>query len=86
MMRGCFATSLYTVFYVGMRRPARMPVQIFCNKFETNVRNFEKKHYFCPTKRCPGGEMVDALVSGASAARRAGSSPVLGTQKRLNKV
>ena len=25
--------------------------------------------------------MVDALVSGASAARRAGSSPVLGTQK-----
>ena len=35
---------------------------------------------------CPGGGMVDALVSGASAARRAGSSPVLGTQKRLNKV
>ncbi len=30
--------------------------------------------------------MVDALVSGASAARRAGSSPVLGTTKRLNKV
>ena len=27
----------------------------------------------------PGGGMVDALVSGASAARRAGSSPVLGT-------
>ena len=25
--------------------------------------------------------MVDALVSGASAARRAGSSPVLGTPK-----
>lgn len=30
--------------------------------------------------------MVDALVSGASVERRAGSSPVLGTQKRLNKV
>ena len=30
-------------------------------------------------KRCPGGEMVDALVSGASVSRRAGSSPVLGT-------
>ena|GEM_PF-3030989 len=29
--------------------------------------------------KCPGGGMVDALVSGASAARRAGSSPVLGT-------
>ena len=29
----------------------------------------------------PGGGMVDALVSGASAARRAGSSPVLGTHK-----
>ena len=34
----------------------------------------------------PGGGMVDALVSGASAERRAGSSPVLGThinRKRL---
>ena len=29
----------------------------------------------------PGGGMVDALVSGASVERRAGSSPVLGTQK-----
>ena len=28
---------------------------------------------------CPGGGMVDALVSGASVERRAGSSPVLGT-------
>ena len=27
----------------------------------------------------PGGGMVDALVSGASVERRAGSSPVLGT-------
>ena len=32
------------------------------------------------SKCCPGGGMVDALVSGASAARRAGSSPVLGTE------
>ena len=31
---------------------------------------------------CPGGGMVDARVSGARAARRAGSSPVLGTNKR----
>ena len=29
---------------------------------------------------CPGGGMVDALVSGASVERRAGSSPVLGTR------
>ena len=35
----------------------------------------------CKTKNSPGGGMVDALVSGASAARRAGSSPVLGTTK-----
>ena len=31
---------------------------------------------------CPGGGMVDALVSGASVERRAGSSPVLGTSKK----
>ena len=30
--------------------------------------------------------MVDALVSGASAARRAGSSPVLGTHKSRNSL
>ena len=31
--------------------------------------------------KCPGGGMVDALVSGASVERRAGSSPVLGTDQ-----
>ena len=31
----------------------------------------------------PGGGMVDALVSGASVSRRAGSSPVLGTRIAL---
>ena len=31
--------------------------------------------------QCPDGEMVDALVSGASAERRVGSSPILGTSK-----
>ena len=30
--------------------------------------------------KSPGGGMVDALVSGASVERRAGSSPVLGTR------
>ena len=33
------------------------------------------------TQPSPGGGMVDALVSGASVERRAGSSPVLGTIK-----
>ena len=33
----------------------------------------------------PGGGMVDALVSGASVSRRAGSSPVLGTNYRKRK-
>ena len=37
-------------------------------------------------KKSPGGGMVDALVSGASAARRAGSSPVLGTVKSRNSL
>ena len=35
---------------------------------------------FRSTFPCPGGGMVDALVSGASVERRAGSSPVLGTK------
>ena len=34
-----------------------------------------------PKPLSPGGGMVDALVSGASVERRAGSSPVLGTIK-----
>ena len=34
----------------------------------------------------PGGGMVDALVSGASVERRAGSSPVLGTDKSRNSL
>ena len=33
--------------------------------------------------KSPGGGMVDALVSGASVERRAGSSPVLGTGAAL---
>ena len=39
-----------------------------------------------PKATGPGGGMVDALVSGASAARRAGSSPVLGTVKSRNSL
>ena len=32
-------------------------------------------------RKCPGGEMVDALVSGASVERRVGSTPILGTEQ-----
>ena len=31
-------------------------------------------------RQSPDGEMVDALVSGASVERRVGSSPILGTR------
>ena len=45
-------------------------------------REFEPRF---PLKACkrPGGGMVDALVSGASVERRAGSSPVLGTKNAV---
>ena len=35
--------------------------------------------YLCPAFSCPCGEMVDTLVSGASASRRVGSTPIMGT-------
>ena len=37
------------------------------NKFATNIQKLKKIYYFCATIIGPGGEMVDALVSGASA-------------------
>ena len=44
--------------------------------------------YLCPTFLKSGcGEMVDTLVSGASASRRVGSTPIIRTKKvafRLN--
>ena len=49
------------------------------------MRN-KKKYYLCATKRCPDGEMVDTLVSGASASRHVGSSPILGTKKREEQI
>ena len=42
----------------------------------TNIASVFDEHTKQP---CPGGGMVDALVSGASAERRASSSLVLGT-------
>ena len=42
-----------------------------------------KKGRNLTTDACPGGGMVDALVSGASVERRASSSLVLGTTKTV---
>ena len=42
------------------------------------------KFYLPLQSQCPDGEMVDALVSGASAERRVGSSPILGTSKEFS--
>ena len=42
-----------------------------------------KKGRNLTTDACPGGGMVDALVSGASVERRASSSLVLGTNKKV---
>ena len=41
-----------------------------------------KKEEILLRDACPGGGMVDALVSGASVERRASSSLVLGTNKK----
>ena len=41
--------------------------------------------YLCTHKKRRGcGEMVDTLVSGASASRRVGSTPIIRTIKRKN--
>ena len=37
-------------------------------------------------RQSPDGEMVDALVSGASVERRVGSSPILGTEIKDNRL
>ena len=39
----------------------------------------KKSFYLCPALASPSGEMVDTLVSGASASRRVGSTPISGT-------
>ena len=39
----------------------------------------KKSFYICSALASPSGEMVDTLVSGASASRHVGSSPISGT-------
>ena len=60
-------------------------------KWAKIAKNFKKiwsvqKNSLTLQRKSPGGGMVDALVSGASAARRAGSSPVLGTHQSRNSL
>ena len=58
---------------------------LFQKKNPQKVCQFQKKHYLCiriqgnAPENAQVAELVDAHVSGACAARRAGSSPVLGT-------
>ena len=42
----------------------------------------KKSSYLCLASAGPSGEMVDTLVSGASASRHVGSSPISGTTKK----
>ena len=50
-----------------------------------NCAQLKNIFYLCPAFASPSGEMVDTLVSGASASRRVGSTPISGTKKRLAK-
>ena len=50
-------------------------------EFSASKRLYVPKIYYLCTRKCPDGEMVDALVSGASVERRVGSSPILGTRR-----
>ena len=55
-------------------------ISAYLIKNRTRICFIEKFTTFAPRKG-PDGEMVDALVSGASVERRVGSSPILGTSK-----
>ncbi len=52
----------------------------------SSVLLYRKILYLCRPVLSPSGEMVDTLVSGASASRHVGSSPISGTYsgKRKN--
>src|ERR1700682_120306 len=57
----------------------RVEERLRISRFALTVRGAAPKH---PTPRAQMAELVDALVSGTSAARRGGSSPLLGTNLR----
>ena len=62
---------------VGRARPCQGRGRGFESRFPLNIlnREFDRIEFFAQV-----AELVDAHVSGACAARRAGSSPVLGTK------
>ena len=67
---------------VGRAQPCQGWGREFESRFPLKTRL--KVPYASSLVFCPGGGMVDARVSGARAARRAGSIPVLGTiEKRV---
>ena len=57
-------------------------MHIFKGKVKKIVRNLKTFHIFAFSFPSPSGEMVDTLVSGASASRRVGSTPISGTNKK----
>ena len=65
------------------KTPSRFLLEFLDEKIRKSWRKiwWNQKKLLTLHSQCPGGGMVDALVSGASAERRAGSSPVLGTIK-----
>ena len=72
------------LYYKALRRQYNKTTEALRKKWPKNFHKPNKSINFAAQRAkkltyCPGGGMVDALVSGASAARRAGSSPVLGT-------
>ena len=79
-------SALFEILILVCKTPVRVTNAEIAQLVEHNLAKvgvassslvFRSKAVIC---RCPGGGMVDALVSGASVERRAGSSPVLGTR------
>ena len=68
----------YKIFFIFTKLRRIFHIWKICIKTLEKIWVVRKKALNLQSQS-PGGGMVDALVSGASAARRAGSSPVLGT-------
>ena len=71
----------YYVLNLSAKLGFLFEIQYFFYLFSCSENTFKQNllHLLSKLKTGPGGEMVDTLVSGASAAMHAGSSPVLGT-------
>ena len=82
--RGHFRCRFYALLYLNKYRNKLLKGKSFELKYFKNrgIKLELAKFYLPLHSQCPDGEMVDALVSGASAERRVGSSPILGTSKK----